>query len=78
MKIIKKAESPFAFESYKRILSRLNKEEGGGFIITFPDLPGCIADGETEKEALENARDAFISWVSARIDQGKTVPEASS
>lgn len=77
MKIIKKIEPPFEFESYKRILSRLTKEEGGGFVITFPDLPGCISDGETEEEALENARDAFFCWISARIDQGKAVPEPS-
>jgi antitoxin HicB len=75
MKIIKKIEPPFEFDSYIRILSPLIKEDGGGFMITFPDLPGCMSDGDTEEEALENAKDAFVSWVSARIDQGKTVPE---
>jgi len=75
MKKITKVKPPFEFDAYTRVLSRLSKEDGGGFMITFPDLPGCMSDGETEEEALENGRDAFISWVSARIDQGKDIPE---
>jgi len=75
MKKIAKVKPPFDFDSYTRILSRLSEEDGGGFLITFPDLPGCMSDGDTEKAALENAKDAFFSWVSARIDQGKAIPE---
>lgn|GEM_PF-183848 len=75
MKKIVKVLPPFAFEAYTRVLSRLPDEEGGGFLVTFPDLPGCKSDGETEEEALANGRDAFVSWVSARIDQGKNIPE---
>jgi len=75
MKKVAKVQPPFAFDEYTRVLSRLSDEEGGGFLITFPDLPGCMSDGETEEEALENGQDAFISWVSARIDQGKSIPE---
>ncbi len=75
MKKIAKVNPPFEFDAYTRMLSRLSKEDGGGFMITFPDLPGCMSDGETEEEALENGRDAFVSWVSARIDQGKDIPE---
>ena len=44
-------------------------------MIAFPDLPGCISDGETEAEAISNGRDAFASWISARVDAGKAVPE---
>ncbi len=31
-------------------------EEGGGYLIEFPDLPGCMSDGETLEEAIENGR----------------------
>jgi len=75
MKKIVKVQPPFAFDEYTRVLSRLSEEDGGGFLITFPDLPGCMSDGDTEEEALENGKDAFISWVSARMDQGKSIPE---
>lgn len=75
MKKIAKVNPPFEFDAYTRVLSRLPKEDGGGFLITFPDLPGCMSDGETEEESLENGRDAFIAWMSARVDQGKDIPE---
>jgi antitoxin HicB len=40
-----------------------SKEEGGGYSITFPDLPGCCSDGATPEEAINNGRDALESWL---------------
>ena len=65
---------PYPFEAYAHIIEPLSAEEGGGFLITFPDLPGCMSDGETEAEAIANGRDAFLCWVSAVADMDKTVP----
>lgn len=62
------------FEAYAHIVSPLSMADGGGFLLTFPDLPGCMADGETEAEAVINGRDAFAAWVSARADAGKPIP----
>lgn len=68
-------ETPeYPFEAYAHIVSPLVAEEGGGYLITFPDLPGCMSDGETEAEAVANGRDAFLAWVSARHDAKKPVP----
>lgn len=64
----------YPFESYAHIVSPPSAEDGGGYLITFPDLPGCMSDGETEAEAVANGRDAFASWISARVDAGKSVP----
>ena len=75
IKKIAKAVPKFPFETYAHIVSPLPTEEGGGYLITFPDLPGCMSDGETEADAVSNGRDAFESWVSARIDAGKAIPE---
>ena len=75
IKKIKRALHSRPFESYAHIVSPLSKDEGGGFMITFPDLPGCMSDGETVAEAVRNGRDAFESWISARIDAGKPIPE---
>ena len=75
IKKIKAVEAPYPFEGYTQMISPIAMEDGGGFLVTFPDLPGCMADGATEKETLENGKDAFRSWVSARIDQGKPIPE---
>ena len=72
---VKRVPPPYPFESYTHVVSPLSKEEGGGFLITFPDLPGCMSDGETEVDALRNGRDAFESWVAACVDAGHSVPE---
>ena len=48
---------------YPFITSALPKEEGGGYLIEFPDLPGCISDGETIEEAIENGKDAIVCWI---------------
>jgi predicted RNase H-like HicB family nuclease len=74
LKKIPQVRPPFPFDAYTRILSPIADEDGGGFLMTFPDLPGCMSDGATEKEALVNGKDAFLSWVAARVDQGKIIP----
>ena len=48
---MKKIEYPFT-------IRRLSKAEGGGWLVEFPDLPGCIADGETIEE-MESRRTAI-------------------
>jgi antitoxin HicB len=41
-----------------------DKDEGG-FVVSCPDLPGCITCGETEKSAVVNALDAKKAWLEA-------------
>ena len=60
------------FKDYSIDLSPIPEDEGGGYMVTFPDLPGCVADGETVEEAIAEARDAFAAWtVAAREDEGR-------
>ena len=47
----------------------------GGYIISFPDLPGCISCGETVEEAIVNAVDAKKAWLEAAIEEGKVINE---
>jgi predicted RNase H-like HicB family nuclease len=44
--------------SYPFTIRSLSAEEGGGFAIEYPDLPGCISDGDTPENALQNGSDA--------------------
>ena len=37
----------------------LEKQEEGGYTAYVPELPGCISQGETEKEALKNIKEAI-------------------
>jgi antitoxin HicB len=52
----------------------LSKEEGGGYSITFRDLPGCYSDGATPEEAINNGRDALESWLAVAREYGDKIP----
>ena len=43
-------------------------EAEGGFSVAVPALPGCYSQGETEEEALANAREAAEAWLEASND----------
>ena len=42
-----------------------------GYTIIIPDLPGCMSQGETLKEALENINEARELWIETVYDSGK-------
>lgn len=44
---------------YPFVVRPLDANEGGGYLIEFPDVPGCVSDGETPEEAIANGRDAL-------------------
>lgn len=73
--IIPHAEPPYNFEDYAHVIEPLSEEDGGGFLLSFPDLPGCMSDGETMEETITNGHDAFSAWMSARIHMGKPIPK---
>jgi antitoxin HicB len=52
----------------------LTDDEGGGFLIEFPDYPGCIADGATPEEAIREGRDALTSYKRTLEELGRLVP----
>ena len=51
----------------------LAKEEGGGWMATVPDLPGCMSDGETIDQAAENVSDAIDCWLAAARRRGREI-----
>ena len=77
VKKVAPATPPHSFEAYAQVVSPLAVEDGGGFLFTMPDLPGCLSDGETPMQAITNGRDAFAAWVSAAADAGRAVPAPS-
>lgn len=60
---------------YPFTIRQLSNEEGGGFLIEFPDLPGCMSDGETVEEAIKNGRDALHCWLTVAKETGRKIPE---
>lgn len=73
--IVPHVKPQYPFDAYAHVVEPLTEEDGSGYLITFPDLPGCMSDGETEAQALTNARDAFSAWISARAHMGKPIPK---
>lgn len=45
--------------------------EEGGYTVTVPALPGCITEGDTLEEALENAKDAIRLYLEDVIASGE-------
>ena len=47
----------------------------GGYVVSFPELPGCITCGETVESAVANAADAKREWITAALEDGITIHE---
>lgn len=60
---------------YPAIFEPLEEQEG--FCVTFPDLPGCVTQGNSLAEAIESAEDAASGWVLDELESGNQVPKAS-
>lgn len=62
--------------SYRLEIVRDDAE--GGFVASYPDLPGCITCGETEEEAVKNALDAKKVWLEAALEENIEIPAPDS
>ena len=49
----------------------------GGFVVSFPDLPGCYSQGDNLDDSLTMAHSALEQWIGYLADKGQTIPEAS-
>jgi len=56
----------------------LSEDDGGGYLISFPDFAECISDGATVQEALENGRDALQATISTLKARKLPVPAPNS
>lgn len=56
----------------------VSKAEGGGYLIEFPDLSGCMSDGETIEETIANGQDAKSCWIEAMREAGRPIPPPSA
>jgi antitoxin HicB len=62
---------------YPFTMHPLAEDEGGGYLIEFPDLPGCMSDGATPEEAIRNGADAVRCWIDAMREAGRPIPAPS-
>lgn len=59
---------------YRIDVRALSAAEGGGYLATVPELPGCMSDGATADDARANARDAIAAWLDAASGMGREIP----
>ena len=52
IKKIKAVKPPYPFEAYTHVITPLSEEEGGGFLITFPDIPAACLMVRRSKKRL--------------------------
>ncbi len=52
-------------------------DEEGGYTVEFPDLPGCVTEGNSMAEALFMAEDAASGWILTMLEEGEELPEAT-
>jgi antitoxin HicB len=52
----------------------LEPQEDGGFTVLVPALPEVVTEGDTEQEALANAREAIRAVLEFRRDHGLAIP----
>ena len=54
------------------------EEEGNGYVVSCPELPGCITCADTISEGIELIEDAKKCWLSACLEDGVKIPEPDS
>ncbi len=52
----------------------LAEEDGGGWLATFPDLPGCMGDGDTPETAIADGYAAAQAWLAVAAEHGDPIP----
>ena len=50
-------------------------DEDSVFVAEVPELPGCMAHGETHESALANVKDATELWIETASEFGRPIPE---
>jgi predicted RNase H-like HicB family nuclease len=58
---------------YELIIYWNNDDES--FVVEVPELPGCMADGQTYAEAVANAQEVINEWIETARKLGRPIPE---
>ena len=63
---------------YPFTIRPMTKDEGEGFLIEYPDVLGCMSDGSTPEEAIENGRDALKACLLMELELDRPLPKPGS
>jgi len=53
-----------------KFLVVIERDEDGMYIVECPSVPGCVSQGKTEEEAIENVKEAIKACLEVRAEQG--------
>ena len=59
---------------YRITIRPLSKDEGGGYLVEYPEIPGCMSDGETIEEAIANGKEALRDCLDVFKESGRKAP----
>ncbi len=60
---------------YKYELIIFWSEEDERYVVEVPELPGCMADGESYEEAVKNAEIVISEWIETAKSLGREIPQ---
>lgn len=60
---------------YTAVIRPLSEDEGEGYLVEFPEIPGCLGDGNTPQEAVIAAQEALQSWIETVEEFGDPIPK---
>jgi antitoxin HicB len=63
-------------DEYRVTVRPLSKAEGGGYLAEYPEIPGCMSDGETVEEAIRNGREALRDCLEVFKESGRKAPKS--
>ena len=63
-------------DQYRFTVCTPSKIEGGGDLVEYPDLPGCVSDGETVEEAISHGRSALRACMEVLKESGRKRPQS--
>lgn len=52
----------------------VNDPDGNNYVARYPELPGCVATGDTTESTIRNAGYALRKWLNTSLEEGKEVP----
>ena len=61
--------------TYKYEIILYWSNEDAAFVAEVPELPGCMAHGDTQADALKNVNDAMQLWIDTAREFGDAVPQ---
>ena len=64
-------------DEYRFTVRPLSADEGGGYLVEYPAIPGCMSDGETIKDAIANGRGALRDCLEVFRESGRKLVKPS-